>query len=412
MAVGVTVTATCTGGIPSGTAATRDSAGIRIVENNGPAWESGKGWSVVDTPLVDVGGRAGEPAYELDQVRGPVVLSDGRLAIANGASSEIRFYDAGGKHLASAGRAGTGPGEYQNIVGIWAGPADSLLVFDVLIRRLTVIDRDAKLGRVFSLTGQGGQLVPSNGKVSVAIPLGWSADGSVLALSQAFSINQNRSGIFRDTLTVLRYGPDGTARDTLGRFPGAETEQMTLRLGAQSFSAPSAVPLGKVTASAVGRNRFFITKNDAWELEVRGLDGKLQTLVRAHAVLARITPSDMAAHRKEQLAALDARPELRSMPEALKKQLKAHVEQAKYPATLPFFGSLLVDADGNLWAEQGSSPAQRSRRYDVVDSTGRWLGVVSMPADFRPTYVKADALYGVWTDPDKVEHVRGYRLRK
>jgi hypothetical protein len=412
VAVAVAVAIACKSGTPSGIAVTRDSAGIRIVENSGPAWEIGKGWSVVDSPLVDIGGRVGEPAYELDQVRGPVVLSDGRLAIVNGATSEIRLYDAGGRHLASAGRAGAGPGEYQNIVGIWGGPGDSLLIFDVLIRRLTVVDGDAKLGRVFSLTGQGGQLVPSNGRVSVAIPLGWSEDGSVLALSQSFTINQSRTGIYRDTLTVIRYGADGGVRDTLGRFPGAETEQMTLTLGTQSFSAPSAVPLGKVTSSAVGQNRFFVTKNDAWEIEIRGLDGKLHTVVRGHAVPARITPSDMAAHRKEQLTALQSRPELRNMPEALKQQLRARVEQAKYPATLPFFGSLLVDASGNLWAEQGSSPAQRSQRYDVVDSTGRWLGVVGMPADFHPTSIKADAIYGIWTDADKVQHVRGYRLRK
>ena len=282
----------------------------------------------------------------------------------------------------------------------------------MLIRRITVLDRDAKLGRAFSLGGQGGQFVPVNGRVSLGVPLGWSNDGSILALSQAFTLNQSRSGTYRDTLTVIRYGPDGAARDILGRFPGAEMEQLTLTVGMRSIAAPSAVPLGRLTATAMGPERFFVAKNDAWEIEIRGLDGKLRILVRAHAVPGRITPSDIAAHRKEQLAGMEARPELRRMPEALKQQITAHLEQVKYPATFSYFSSLLVDAAGNLWAEQASSPAQRSKRFDVVDSTGRWLGVVVLPADFRPTAIGTDALYGVWTDVDRVEHVRGYRLRK
>jgi len=48
----------------------------------------------------------------------------------------------------------------------------------------------------------------------------------------------------------------------------------------------------------------------------------------------------------------------------------------------------------------------------VIDTSGRWLGTVTLPADFHPTFVTRDALYGIWKDADEVEHVRGYRLRK
>src|SRR6185436_18685128 len=109
--------AACGGGGGGGAAVTRDSAGITIVENSGTAWTSAQAWTVVDSPLVDIGGKTDQPAYELDQVRGPVRLSDGRLALANAASSEIRFYDATGKHLRTTGAKGSGPGEYQAITG-------------------------------------------------------------------------------------------------------------------------------------------------------------------------------------------------------------------------------------------------------------------------------------------------------
>ena len=403
----------CGGGeAKSGSAASRDSAGITIVENAGPAWGAGQGWKVVDSPLVDIGSKGGEAAYELDQVRGPVRMGDGRIAIANAATSEVRLYDAGGKHIRSSGRNGSGPGEFQQIVGLWRGPGDSLWVADLLVRRLTVLDSAANVGRSFTLGAQGGQILPTNGKVDFAIPTGLFGDGSVVGVSQTFAINQPRQGVYRDSMSVIRYGVDGVVQDTLGRFPGAEMEQMTMTFGSQSVSAPSPVPLGRQTAVAVGKSRLFVVQNNSWEVEIRGLDGALHVLARSPAKPIQITPSDVAAHRKEQLETMEGLPQIRNLPEAMKKQFTARITEAKYPPTFPYFASLLTDEEGNVWAQESVSPTVKAQRYVVVDSTGRWLGVVSMPADFRATFITADAVYGVWKDEEGVEHVRGYPLRK
>ena len=414
LAAGATALIGCAGdgGAKAGAATTRDSAGVKIVENAGPAWGSGQGWKVVDSPLVDVGSKGGEAVYELDQVRGPVRLADGRLAIANAATSEVRLYDASGKHVRSVGRSGSGPGEFQQIAGIWRGPGDSLWVSDLLVRRMTVLDSAAAVGRSYTLGAQGGQIVPTNGKVDFAVPTGLFADGSVLGVSQTFTINQQRQGVYRDSVSVIRYGPDGAVQDTLGRFPGAEMEQIQMNIGPQSISAPTPVPLGKQTAVAVGTSRVFVVQNNAWEVELRGLDGSLQILTRSPAKAGSITPSDVAAHRKELLEQMEGQQMLRSMPEAIKKQFTARIDNAKYPATFPFFASLLADEEGNLWAQEAVAPTVKAQRYAVVDSTGRWLGVVTMPADFRATYISSDAVYGVWKDDEGVEHLRGYPLRK
>lgn len=404
----------CGGGatVKSGAAKTRDSAGIRIVDNSGPAWSAGQGWTVVDSPLVDIGGKGGEGPYELDQVRGPVRLSDGRIAIANGSNSEVRLFDAAGKFVRASGRKGSGPGEYQQIVGIWRGAGDSLWVADLLSRRLTVLDSAARVGRSFTLGAQGAGFVPLNGRVDFAVPNGVFEDGSVVGVSQTFAINQPRQGVYRDTLSVIRYHPDGSVRDTLGRFPGAEMEQVTMTFGPQSFSAPNPVPLGRQTAIAVSGARLYVVQNNAWEVEIFGLDGKLRTLARSPRQAARLTPSDVAAHRKEQLEAMEAQPMMRNMPEPMKKQITARVNEAKYPETFAFFASLLTDEQGNLWAQEVLSPTVKSQRYVVVDSTGRWLGEITMPADFRLTHVAGAAVYGVWKDEEGVEHVRAYPLRK
>jgi hypothetical protein len=401
-----------TAGGGGGSATTRDSAGIAIVENSGPAWASSAGWKVVDTPLVDIGGKSGDAASDVDRVSGPVVMSDGRLAIANAGTNEIRIYDAKGAHLRTSGRAGSGPGEFQNIAGIWLGPGDSLLVSDILVRRLTVLDRDGNVGRSLSLGGASGQMLPVNGKIDFAIPSGWFADGSVVGVSQSFSLTQKRDGIYRDSVTMLRYGPDGTIRDTLGRFPGVEMEQMILSFNGQSFPAPTPVPLGRQSNSLVHGDRLYLAQNNAWEIEVRGLDGTLRSLIRAKVQSVPITPADADANRKEQLEQIAGQPMMRNVPDALKKQMTDRIEQAKYPAMLPFFGTLLADGVGNLWAQEISRPGDSVQRFAVIDSTGRFLGRVMMPANFRLASVGANAVYGVWKDADDVEHVRVYPLKK
>ncbi len=387
-----------------GKASTRDSAGVSIVENTGPAWPANRGWTVVDSPLVDIG--------DVDRVVGPVRLSDGRLAIANAGTNEVRIYDAKGARLTSSGRAGSGPGEYQNLVGIWAGPADSVMVSDILVRRLSVLDREGTFGRSFSLGGTAGGFVSINGSVDFAVPLGWMGDGSIVGLSQTFAINAARQGIFRDTITVIRYGPDGTARDTVGRFPGPEMEQMTIAVGAQSMSAPTPVPLGRQFVAAAHGDRFYAGVNNAWEIQVRGVDGRLTRLIRAAVDPPKITPADIAASRKELRDQLEAQPMMKSVPEPIKKQLTARVDQAKYPAAFAFFGGFLADPEGNLWAQEVTSSVLQGLRYAVIDSAGRFLGRVTLPKSFRATAIGSDAVYGVWKDPDDVEHVRAYPLRK
>ena len=40
------------GGDGGGAAVTRDSAGISIVENTGPAWTAGQEWTVIDSAVI------------------------------------------------------------------------------------------------------------------------------------------------------------------------------------------------------------------------------------------------------------------------------------------------------------------------------------------------------------------------
>ena len=386
-----------------GDAVIRDSAGVSIVENRGPQWPAGQGWRVIDSAVIDISG-------DIDSVTGPIRLGNGHLAITNAGSHEVRIYDSTGALLHRSGRAGSGPGEYRNLAGIWLGPGDSILVSDLLVRRLTVLDSEGSFQRSFSLGGTSGAPVPTGGRFELAIPQGWLSDGSVAGVTMSFAINQARVGAFRDSVSAFRYGSDGLVRDTIGRFPGVEMENMAMTVGTQSFSAPIAVPLGRQSVAVAHGERFYLAQNNNWEIEVRQRDGKLLRLIRLDARPAPVTPDDISAHRKAQLDLIEGMPMMRSMPDAVKAQLRARIEQAKYPATFPFVGALLIDPEGNIWAQEVQPPRIAASSFAVVDSSGRLLGRVAMPADFRATTIGTGAVYGVWKDADELQHVRAYPL--
>jgi hypothetical protein len=76
-----------------------------------------------------------------------VRLDDGRIAIIDGGSSEVRLFDADGRFVATFGGEGDGPGRFNAPRGVWQR-ADSLVVWDVQLRRTTVFPLDGGDPRV------------------------------------------------------------------------------------------------------------------------------------------------------------------------------------------------------------------------------------------------------------------------
>ena len=89
---------------------TRDSAGIRIIENARPADDSRLAWRIGAEPVVSIGEVVGDEAYLLYQANDATILPDGRIVIANTGTNELRVFDAAGMHLATWGGEGEGPG--------------------------------------------------------------------------------------------------------------------------------------------------------------------------------------------------------------------------------------------------------------------------------------------------------------
>lgn len=391
--------AACDAGFGTASGSTvRDSAGVQIVENSEYAWPDGRGWRLSDEPRLDIGVLDGDTVYQLFRVGSAVKLSDGRIVVANGGTHELRFYDANGAHLLSVGREGGGPGEFGELMWARALPGDTLLTYDWRNRRLSFFDAGGDFVRSFQLQF----LSDMGGFPTIIAPFG---DGSLLVGVQPFLIGDEiKDGLRRDTTVYLHCDRDGAVLDTLGRFPGGEVYLRTSG-GAETRVMASARAFGRFPQHAVYEDGFYFGTTDTYEIGHYSYAGEPVRLVRRDQPNLDVTAEDIERYKEERLEdAGDGGP-----PRDFVEQSLAHMP---FPDQFPAYGSLVVDAAGNLWVSEYRRPGDEQPRWTVFDHSGRMLGVVETPERFTIHQIGSDFVLGRWADEMDVEHVRLYQLVK
>lgn len=386
----------CTGGAadaPDVETSVRDSAGITVVENSGTGWAPQQGWRVAAEPAVDIGVLEGAPEYQLFRVRGSAVLSDGRIVVANAGTRELRYYSPAGEHLRSVGRQGSGPGEFEELGGVWLMGGDSAVTYDWRGSRLSVFDPQGGFVRSIRLeTGEG---------MSFPQPVGLTEDRKLIANGGVvFFSGSANPGVNRDSTAVLVYDLDGALRDTLGVFPGDEAYVKT---DGRSMSVRT-LAFGKTLESAVHGEHLYAGVTDRHEVGVWRTDGTLARLIRrVHDPMA-VAPEDIRAYKEAQLALVE------EQPEGTRARSREMLEEMPYPETFPAFETFEVDAERHLWVREQTRPGDDRSLWMVFDEEGRMLGQVELPEGLAVHAIGPDWVLGRWTDEYEVEHVRLHRL--
>jgi hypothetical protein len=87
-----------------------------------------------------IGKLEGAQEYMFGDVAGIAVGRDGSIVVADGQGPIVRMYDAHGRFLRNLGRRGTGPGEYNEILGIQTLSDGRFATWDPQNRRINVYD--------------------------------------------------------------------------------------------------------------------------------------------------------------------------------------------------------------------------------------------------------------------------------
>jgi hypothetical protein len=368
----------------------RDSAGVLIVENSTRAGYELTEWRLSQTPGVTIGVIDGDPRYQLYHVSSAVRLKTGHIVIANAGTNELRFYDASGRFIRSVGGTGGGPGEFRELGSVVRFGEDSLVTWDWRLGRLSFFDNRGDFGRSVNLAESAG--------ITFYRLAGASDDGRVLL--HARKLYGLPEGLYRDSVAYVMVSGDGETVDTVGYFPGEET--YVHRMGQGYAGMPA--PFGRSTQTALWRDRFFVGTQDSYEIRVHSIGGDLRSFVRALWPATSITSDDIARYQEEQLDnASTAR---------WRGELEKIFQSVEFPKTMPAYGSLVVDFDGNLWLQDYPSPGAETVRWAVFDREGRLAATVNMPGCFRPFDIGIDYVLGCSTDPMGVEFVNLYALQR
>jgi hypothetical protein len=380
-----------------------DSAGVRMVRYAAlPESESGLVRLAVRPRLV-IGGDGAAPRTEFSEVAGVLRLSDGRLAVADGGSSKIRFFNDGGVLVGEAGGFGDGPGEFRNLSFIGLLPGDSILTYDSSLRRLQVFDPQGRLA-------WGGQLTsdsPGN-LVRIAV-LGVLEDRKILASQTASPTDATVNGPERLPELLVSFDWRAGTWDTLDVVRGPS---QIIRATGGGYSMQG-VPFGGHTDAASAKEIVAVVDSDLLGARViRG--GSLQTIIRIEQPAVPVTRDVLEDYVTRSLALWPS-----GSSSASREQFRQRILNGPHGSSIPQVTSVEVDCTGRIWVNLGREPGRAQETFVVLSPEGDWVGKITFPPgldrgttgpDGPGMAICSDYVVGVWRDDLGVETIRVYAL--
>ena len=358
-----------------------------------PRWE-------LQGPVLSIGGMADDPAYQLFGVRSAARLSDGRIALVNAGTSEIRFYAADGSHLMDVGGEGDGPGEYRFISQMIRLDGDTLLV--------------TSRTPGFSWITPDGELVRSQrfDAFGVRIPCRIS-EGNFVTLPDRSTLARYDDNFYgpdcpssppnpwRQSALIARVDPVAETWDTLVVVPGTGRNSPNYRV------------FGHEALVAVSRDGLYV--HDTASEEILHLDLNGDTL----GVLRRpFEPRPVPAAARS----APSRPDYESRDGSVQPG-----NPYMYPDELPAVARLMAGTDGSLWVmayPEVSEPIStyrffsayarygppRGGHWRVLAPDGSTRAELRTPPGFFPMEIGRDHVLGLRRNEFDVESVELYEI--
>lgn len=356
----------------------RDSAGVRIVETTS-AVRFPAPVTIPDSPAVRIGAVAGNPEYLLSRVVGALRLPNGEMVIGNGGTNELRFYDAEGEFLRSEGREGEGPGEYEYMRALGRCRADGFVAFD-LSWQMNSYDMEGRfLEKTVLRTPDG--ITPYNRACD--------PHGHFLILGWGRAATEGpRIGFYEARDRLLLTSRDGEIATDFGERIVSE------RIGSTGGSRPH--PAGRATLFALHDDGVYVGSGATFEIELRGLDGELRSLLRGPSIPLETTDSIKAAYleRAVSRASLERRP-------AVRRQ----VGEWEWPSRVPAYTELVVDPDGTAWLRAFRIDPEEPEVWSLLDPARGYMGDVTLRSGQTLLEVGRDYLLLLERDARDVESV-------
>jgi hypothetical protein len=340
--------------------------------------------SLLDAPHVRIGVVDGPPETTFGGVVGAVRLPTGHIAVADGGSHVVRFFDASGRHVGSVGREGSGPGEFQQLSWLGVCGGELLAVDPILSRAVRIAVADRRVMGHANLPPQ----IRFNPWLSCV------ADDHALVLMNRPQLAGARGQVERVPAAVLRVSLGTGAQDTLARLPGTDFYY------AVNLPAASPVPLGASALAAAGGGRVFALQNNEEQVQVVDLATGARSAFRVRLPEARMSAVAWEAAVTEFIE--------RHPAASTRQTLEAVLAEVQPPREHPRILDAVADRRGRLWLRP-AAPAAPGEWY-VYEPDGRHSASVRLPAGATPVDIGETHLVAVDRDSLGVETILVYAL--
>ena len=289
--------------------------------------------------IYTVGG-GDAPDRSFVEISALAVLKDGTVYVLDTKDSRVKVFDAKGKFVRAFGKAGQGPGEMNQPVGILITPENEVFVEDALNQRLAVFGLDGTFSR----------------HISTAKALGLSGiqmDGRGLIVARSMGLGE--AG--KMSMDVKTYDKDFNPKIKLASFEFPVSLQAKIN------------PLAMNLLYALdGQGGLFFGSQPGYEIKVLSLEGKPRRTIGREYDPVPITKED-----KDEILAL--------IPNVSGVNVR---DMIQFPEYFPPFGNFVLADEGRLLVrtyEKGR--AKKEYYWDVFDAEGRYIAKVPIVHEIR-----------------------------
>lgn len=375
-------------------------AQIESIQNSPPYLT----WAVDSTSMLRIGAVMPEDeGREFSDVRYAATLSDGRVVVVDGGSSEIRWFSENGTLSSRAGGRGAGPAELGYVVSGALVAGDTLVLVDWRNQRLTWFDSKGTFAKTRRM------VVPSLG-----VTLQDVGNGRLLLAveTSVFNFGGAEYNYAQDSVFAVLYS-DTTAPDTILRFPGREAVTWVDydANGQPRGTRQMELPFGQSTLVGGLDNSVAVVRSGEGELLFFGLDGRVLQSAHRSDIDPPAVSSGFRQRYVENAEDLAIANGARAAP--AREDAEGRLKLLPDGRRVPVYDRMLIDElGGRIWLRDFLPPwsEEDPQGWTVYDKGGRVLARLTTPARFDLMHVAQGRIVGVSRDDMGVEYVTIYGL--
>jgi len=371
-----------------------DSAGVRIIENQGPPIGPGP-WTISSQPDLVIGGG---DRYELWQVAGAASLSDGRVVVVCRGTHEVLLFGAEGEILRIFGKEGEGPGEfsYMELAGILTG--DTIVVSDLDLQRITLLHPDSGFVRSAPISRDLQRWNWTLGLMGRRLMRGG------LERYELSSHPPGQKGTERILTSFETCSLEGSKERDFGTFPFRDIYHDLGMINGHRTEVAYDVPFGVEASFAVSEGSFFFGSGDKYEIEVFDPTGRLSMIIRWGRDRVPVTSEDLDALLRLRESAAETSEEA----SVIRRELEAVPAGDLFPSYLGFE----IDRSGFLWVRDYPRPSVTDQVYHIFDPLGKMSGTLALPVGIEILEIGVDHLLDLYRDEFDVEYIHRYKITR